>query len=124
MKFLLALLITLSTAHARQYIQCADSQSWDRTVINLNGDESTLFMTTGVHDTDALNILKPLKLVEITGTHHYFGTDGVIQEFIELKNEDFGRASQYFEVNFTIKNMNSGESRTKTLGCFSSIYND
>jgi hypothetical protein len=93
-------------------------------VINLNGDESTLFMTTGVHDPDALNILKPLKLVDMTSTHHVFETEGEIKEQIALLNEDFGRASQYFSVLMTLINTNSGESKSREMGCFSSIYED
>ena len=124
MKLLLALLLLNTTAYGRQYIQCADSNSWDRIVINLDGENSTLFMTTGVHDPDAQNTLKPLKLVEITDTHHYFQTEGEIQESIELSNADFGRASQYFQVHVTRTLVASGESKSKQLGCFSSIYDD
>jgi hypothetical protein len=125
MKLLFVLIaLTAATAHARQYIQCSDAQSWDRMVINLDGDDSTLFMTTGLQDPDALNILKPLKLVDVTSSHHFFKTEGDIQELIQITSSDLGVASQYFDIMITYTNVISGQTSTKQMGCFSSLYLD
>ena len=121
---ILILLITLSTlAFGRQYIQCAHSNTWDRTVINLDGDQSTLFLTTGVHDPNELRILKDLYLQSKGDDFTVFETrDGLIKEEVEIENQYLDRALDYFPVTFSMTKVDSGYSQTFELGCFSSIH--
>ncbi len=122
MKTLLIALLLSTAASARQYIQCADSNSWDRTVINLDGENSTLFMTTGVHDPDELRILKDLDFVGTDESFTTYKTAGVIEETVVIPNESIGVASSYFEVEITLKNTQNQAQRTRSVGCFSSIH--
>jgi len=122
MKALLITLLLTTAANARQYIQCADSYSWDRTVINLDGEDSTLFMTTGLHDPDELRILKDLEFVAQGESFVTYKTAGLIEETVVIPNEFVGIASNYFQVEIKQRNTQSNYEVTKSLGCFSSIH--
>jgi hypothetical protein len=123
MKIITLLLILSSLAYGRQYIQCATQNTWDRMVINLDGEKSTLFLTTGVHDPNELRILKDLYL-QSTGDDFtvYETRDGLVKEEIEIENQYLGRALGYFPVIMTMTKLESGYSQTLELGCFSSIH--
>lgn len=122
MKILLITLLITTAASARQYIQCSDMNSWDRTVINLDGEESTLFMTTGLQDPDELRVLKELNFVAEDEFVTTYKTDGQIEEIVTIPNEFIGVATSYLEVEITLRNIQSNHEVTKSLGCFSSIY--
>jgi hypothetical protein len=125
---ILALLtvITFSLpAFSRIYIQCADSNSWDRAVINLNGDQSTLFMTNGVHLPDEIRVLKDLSLVsESTQELVYETTDGNIKDVVFIPVEDMQSSPNYFMVDLQHTRISSGYSQTRSMSCFSSTHND
>jgi hypothetical protein len=118
------ILLTLSTlAFGRQYIQCAHSNSWDRMVINLDGEASTLFLTTGVHDPNELRVLKDLYLQSEGDDFTVYETrDGAVKEEVEIENQYLNRALGYFPVTFTMTKVDTGYSQTFELGCFSSIH--
>jgi hypothetical protein len=121
------LFLVTSTAFARQYIQCSDLDSWDRAVVNLNGDASTLFMTNGVHlpDDEQINVLKALYFSENTTTHAVFVTDeGSVKDIIKVPLKAIGQYSSYVEVIFAHQNINSGYTYERVMYCFSAIYND
>ena len=124
MKLLLAALLLSMSVHARQYIQCSDANSWDRMVVNLDAENSTLFMTTGVHDPDALNILKDLKLAASNESFHIYETQGEIIESIEIPNEFIDVYANYFLVQMTLTNSSTGSSRTRQMSCFSALYDN
>jgi len=121
---LIIALFTLSTiASARQYIQCAHPNSWDRAVINLNGDQSTYFMTTGVHDPDEIRVLKTLELSVLGDDFNVYTTStGPVREEITIATEYIDRALGYFPVSLKLIKLDSGYSQTIQMGCFSSIH--
>jgi hypothetical protein len=122
MKYLtIVLLITALNASARQYIQCAVSDSFDRAVINLDGENSTLFMTTGVHDPNEIRVLKKLRLDEVTTTHHfYISHDQNSTETLMIPNEIIGEYASSFVVNFNHERNDYQFSRD--MYCYSAIY--
>lgn len=125
-KFLLIMMMAFSfSAFSRVYIQCADMDSWDRAVINLNGEESTLFMTNGVHMPDELRILKDLNLVSETELELIYETQqGNIKDVVYIPVKEMIQSPSYFSVVLEHINMNSGHSHDRKLSCFSSIYDD
>lgn len=124
MKLCLLALITMAfSAQARQYIQCASLDSWDRSVINLDGDESTLFMTNGVHLPDSVRVLKDLDFQYADDGHHVYSTSGpVIVETIKIPIEIIDQRSQAFEVEFELRRLSDGYTRSFKQSCFSAIY--
>lgn len=122
--FLITLLCS-QLSFARQYIQCADHHSWDRAVINLDGERSTLFMTNGVHLPDEVRVLKKLNLVEQNEFSVTYATnEGSIIDRVYIPLLVLNRASQSFEVDMEHINTQNNYSQTRQMGCFSSIYND
>lgn len=124
---LLVLAIVLSSsAFARQYIQCGDRTSWDGAVINLDGDNSTLFMTNGVHlpDEDRVDMLKDLQFEIKDATHSTFVTDGTVKDYVKVPNDVIGKYSNSFEVIMGHLNTVTGYTRERIMYCFSAIYND
>lgn len=125
MKILIVLLFVIlnTSAFARQYIQCAHENSWDRMVINLDGDQSTLFMTSGVHLPDAVNVLKVLNFIDADQNNHYYETTGDVYEEIIISNDFINKALSNFEVIIKIIDTKSNYQREAKVSCFSSIYN-
>jgi hypothetical protein len=124
MKFLFAaLMLVSSSAFARQYIQCAHNDSWDRAVINLNGDKSTLFMTTGVHQDDEVRVLKKLFFVGNNGQDATFETrESEVKEVVHVPSNVIGKYSNSFVV---VMEMSSANQNAKfAMSCFSSIYDN
>lgn len=122
-----ALLTFSSMSFARQYIQCAslDANSWDRMVINLNGDKSTLFMTNGVHLPDEIRVLKELVYAETNETSTIYKTqDSPIIETITIPNEFINVYSSYFLVNVNMERVSDGYSQNFDVSCYSALYDD
>lgn len=115
-----------SSAFARQYIQCGDRTSWDGAVINLNGENSTLFMTNGVHlpDEDRVDMLKDLFFDSQDENHMIYTTEGKIKDFVKVPVEVIGKYSSSFEVIMGHLNTENGYTRERVMYCFSAIYND
>ena len=112
-------------AMARVYIQCADSNSWNRAVINLNGDESTLFMTNGVHLPNELRVLKDLSLVAESADELVYETnDGNIKDVVFIPVRDMQSSPNYFQVDLQHTRISSGYSQIRVMSCFSSTHND
>lgn len=110
-------------AQARQYIQCAHAHSYDRMVINLDGDQSTLFLTTGVHDPNELRILKDLFLVEAGDDFHVYATnEGPVKEEIIIEKQYIDQALGYFTIDFKMTKLDDNYSQSFSLGCFSSLH--
>tara|TARA_B100001971_G_C18268046_1_gene596747 strand:- start:195625 stop:195999 length:375 start_codon:yes stop_codon:yes gene_type:complete len=123
MKLITLLILITNISFARQYIQCAHSNSYDRMVINLDGDASTLFLTTGVHDPNELRVLKDLFLVSSGDDfYHYETRDGLVKEEIIIKSEYIDRALGYFVVDFKMTKLDDNYSQTYEVGCFSSLH--
>jgi hypothetical protein len=126
MKILILLLVsTLSMpAFSRVYIQCADSNSWDRAVINLNQDQSTLFMTNGVHLPDEIRVLKDLNLIFESQTQLIYETsEGNIKDKVFIPLEQMQANPNYFTVKIEHTKTNSGYTQSRIMGCFSSVHN-
>lgn len=127
LSILLILLVISAPAMARQYIQCGVTNSWDGAVINLDGDNSTLFMTNGVHlpDEDRIDLLKDLYFDSKNETHTVYVTDqGKIKDVVKVPNNVIGKYSSSFEVIMGHVNTENGYSRERVMYCFSAIYND
>ena len=127
MKFLiiLAVFVTGSYAHARQYIQCSSTNphSWDAAVVNLDGNKSTLFMTTGVHDPDELRELKDLTFVSADASHTIYRASNEISiETVILPTEIIGKASNSFPVSLEFESADRGLKMTSDMICFSALY--
>lgn len=124
---LLFSIVLSSSAFARQYIQCGDSTSWDGAVINLDGENSTLFMTNGVHlpDEDRIEMLKDLFFESEDSTHIiYITNEGTIKETVKIPREIIGKYSNGFEVILGHLNTENGYKLEHVMYCFSAIYND
>lgn len=118
---MIALCLVISTAHARQYIQCSSADSTDMAVINLDGEDSSLFLTSGVHTPDHMRIIKKLNFVEENATHTIYATDeGEVREVVTIANEYVGRAYNLFELKLTL--MNQSRKADILMKCFSAIY--
>jgi hypothetical protein len=119
------LLFTSSLSHARQYIQCAHDNSWDRVVINLQGEKSTLFMTDGVHNPHEIRILKPLFFVDNDGSVAAYETNqGKVKEVVLIPAAKLGVPSRLFEVIMRMQSHSGDHYAEFKLGCFSAIYPD
>lgn len=129
MKSLIIILsiVLSSSAFARQYIQCGDRTSWDGAVINLDGENSTLFMTNGVHlpDEDRVDMLKDLFFKGESSSHAIYETNtGRIKDYVKVPLEIIGKYSSSFEVIMGHLNTENGYTRERVMYCFSALYND
>lgn len=122
---IISLMLVSLNSFARQYIQCADNNSWDRAVVNLNGDNSTLFMTNGVHlpDEDRVEVLKKLTFKEKTLSHHIYVTNSLpIIDVVKVPNDFINVYASNFEVVMGHTNTNNGYTSERTMYCFSALY--
>ena len=112
------LILVALNAEARTYIQCS-GQASDRTVVNINGEASTLFMTTGVGDPDEVRVLKNLRLHnETETTFEYLTTDEEIQ--VTVPKNVVGTITNGFQVILTFIEPDFDY----ILSCFSNVFND
>lgn len=114
-----------SFAEARQYIQCSqvDSDSTDRTVINLDGDRSTLFMTTGADDPDELRILKSIQLISSDTNETIFqSSDAYSIETVKIPTEFIGQASNRVTASLSLQAVDGSIRADVDMLCFSAIY--
>jgi hypothetical protein len=119
------LLVSASFAQARQYIQCSDvnPKSTDGTVINLDGDKSTLFMTTGVDDPDEMRILKSIKFLSADKKQTiYQSRDGHSIETVTLPSEIIGKTSNKFFAELDLQAVDESLRMSAKMICFSAIY--
>lgn len=128
MKIMIIFGLLLSTSvFARQYIQCADHNNFERAVVNLDGEQSTLFMTNGVHlpDEQRVEILKGLKQVSSNEDVTIFKTsEGNVEDTVTVPTEIIGEYSNYFKVEFTHTRIDSGYSRSREMICYSALYDN
>lgn len=125
MRIILISIISLISfsVFSRQYIQCAFEDSWNRMVVNLDGDQSTLFLTNGLHLPDARNMLRPLKFENQYSDQTTFRTEGEIYHRLIINNEDLNVAKSYFTLDILFFDTVKDISEKFTVGCFSSVYN-
>ena len=123
MKFLILVLAMMtSSAFARQYIQC-DAGSFDRAVINLNGDKSTLFLTNGVHYDDELRILKKLHFESNDGVVATYATnEGDSKEIVRIPAKAIGIPGDSIKVTLELRSLDSNYGEEVPMSCFSAIY--
>ena len=111
-----------SSVYARQYIQCAGAGS-DNYVINLNGENSTFFHTTGVHIPGEERTLMPLELFEQNETHHLFVAYHEQAKYVlSIANDDIDVAKERLFVK--LQSSPGGSIPDRELRCFSAIYDD
>lgn len=115
------------TVEARQYIQCSQIDSFESVVVNLNGEQSTLFLTQGVHLPDGVNVLKSIKKLEENDEfdiYHSIDQDSAILERIFIPVEIIDTASNYFNIVIEFINLETDFSMDVEYSCFSSIYDE
>ncbi|MEX0799342.1 MAG: hypothetical protein WEB87_04085 [Bacteriovoracaceae bacterium] len=123
MKLFILVIAFAGLVHGRQYIQCAAYDSWDRAVINLDGKNSTLFLTNGVHRPDEVRVLKNLFHIETNDSRALFETRGSkVVDMVRIPLEFLDVRASNFEVVIGHRNMRSGYESERTLSCFSAIY--
>lgn len=115
---LIALLIFSLPAFSRQYIQCGARDSFNGAVINLDGDNSSLFMTNGVHlpDSDRVDMIKELVFHSEDTQFQNHITTGDRAIMVSIPQSVIGKYSSSFSVFFS---HNIGE-----MFCFSAIYGE
>ena len=125
----LIILITIFTfsipAFSRQYIQCGDTNSYDGTVINLDGENSTLYMTNGVHLPDADRISRLKSLIFHSQNDHfvnYTTAEGKILDTVSIPAHIIGEYSNSFAVTMSHLNTENGYASERVMYCFSAIY--
>jgi hypothetical protein len=121
-----ALLCLSANAFAHQYIQCASTNiySTDRTVINLDGEKSTLFMTTGLDDPDELRILKSIKFLKNeNGKTQWQAKDDLSIETVTLPTSIIGKNSHNFFAELELRAVDGSITVTEDLQCYSAMYN-
>lgn len=105
-------------AKARTYIQCAGTAN-DRVVVNLNGNASTLFMTTGVGDPDEVRVLKNIRELRSSEKFvEYVTTDDEI--LVTVPRKAVGSIINGFEVILSFVDSDYDYS----LSCFSNVFED
>lgn len=110
------LLLVALNAEARTYIQCAGTAD-DRTVINLDGENSTLFMTTGLADPDEIRVLKELIfLQESDAGVEYVTADETLHVLVPKHAVD--RIVNGFEVILTFLDADQEYAQS----CFSNVF--
>lgn len=124
-KLVLLFLLLSNLVHARQYIQCEDTDSWDHAVINLNNENSTLFLTNRVDapDEDRIKVLKKLYFEQNTSDHAIFVTkEGEVEDIVKIPLNILNKYSQNFKIILGHKNIESDYSYEREMICFSAIY--
>lgn len=111
----LLLLVTLN-AEARTYMQCAGSGS-DRAVVNVDGANSTLFMTSGVDDPNEIRILKKIKIHLETETNVDFMSEDE-ELLISVPKKAIGQILNYFKVTLTFLDSDYDYNLT----CYSNVF--
>lgn len=126
LKLIILLLLSISSfAHARQYIQCEDANSWDHAVINLNGENSTLFLTNRVDapDEDRIKVVKKLFFQTNTNEFAIYNTnEGTVKETVKIPLEVIGKNSSKFNVILSLLATEDNYEAQREMICFSSIY--
>lgn len=112
------LLLVALNAEARTYIQCS-GQSTDRAVVNIDGEDSSLFMTSGIGDPDEVRVLKKMRLHNQTeSSFEYITTDEDI--LVTVPKHVVGTILNGFEVVLTFVEAEYDYA----LFCYSNVFND
>jgi hypothetical protein len=131
MKKLFVLFIFFSAPlMARQYIQCHERANNQRVVINLDGENSTFFITAGVHvpptrdDIKRLFFVEDSKISRIYRTEQYEGREGLGKGAfqIEISFEYIDKTLQYFEIPSYLYLNDKDILYINNLACFSSVF--
>lgn len=128
----LALLFTLDAFSKVQYIQCGLKNQPESTmgvVINLDGIDSTLYITNGFKTVDTVDLVfKKLIKDSETETQEIYRSGEVkihgkenTLELVTIDKSDIGVATNYMEVNLKILNFNRDLRQELELSCFSSM---
>ncbi len=116
----LALSLT-SSAFARQYIQCSTlGDSSDVAVVNFQTlNNGTVFLSSGMENSDADRLLLNIEFEKIENGHHVFkivSDNGVGN--VTLPSSIIGKSSNSFAVDVSFSGYGMSYS------CFSRLYND
>lgn len=122
--FLFFILCLSPSLFARQYIQCADDQNFDRFVINLDGENSTLFSTSGVHLPQEDYRLEKIFFEGQDQDFHVYATRSQDKQTVYIPGHIIGINSQLFYVNLIEQLANQKLPFSRQLACFSALYED
>jgi hypothetical protein len=118
---LLAALFISNNAFARQYIQCGIiGDTSDVAVVNLTTENGgTLFLSSGMENSEDERVLVKIKLDKIeNGKHFYKVIDEKGEGLAIVPNEVIGKSSKYFETTLSFAGL------TYDYACFSAIYSE
>lgn len=129
----LTIFLSVNAFAKRQYIQCGLANRPMETVgvvINLDGEDSTLYITNGYQTVDEVEFtLKELKKVGEVDGRVKFETGivkirglGNTKETIFIDKINIDLASQYLEVTMITKDLETEYELEVLLSCFSSIH--
>lgn len=124
MKSLLALVVLLSTtsAFARQYIQCSslDYSTTDVAVVNLQTTKGgTLFISSGMQNDESERTLVKIQKEKTSQGKVYFKiVHGGVKGHVVLNKSDIGKSSDLVLVDLDFNGY------LVNFSCFSRIYND
>lgn len=120
---MVAMILFSFSAFSRQYIQCQVVDSWDGAIINLDGEDSTLFLTTGVHLPDEIRVLKNLAYdSEDEKFVTYVTNEGPTKDSVSIPKSILGKHAQNFSVYFNHSNAEMDIEFGREMICFSAIY--
>lgn len=120
---IIALIIFSTTSYARQYIQCSEDSTTNRIVINLNDEQSTLFLTNGVHLPDSQRALKNLYYLSTQDHYVLYETDeGNSKETVFIPKDKIGVISNSFKVKLQSELVLKTTVYEVELSCFSNIF--
>lgn len=104
---------------ARQYIQChtTDEYSSDVMVINLNGEKSTLFVSSGMQNPEDERTILSITLDHTENDFHYYKEVNFDKEVkIKIPSQIIGKTAKDFKVDLSF------DQYELEFSCFSSLY--
>ena len=126
----LALVITIFLSletFGRTYIQCRSlTTNDDLMVVNLNNNQSTLFLTNGVHRPDEFRMVKNIFLTKQGETHSIYTSEVInkTKEILEIPHNAIENYNNNFQITLNIEKVDGSISRVMEFSCFNNIFND
>lgn len=114
-------LITLMTlfsvsSFARQYIQCSEENGAFYSVVNLDGEKSTVYLTEDLGSDQPQSVLFPISAAGTTSDNVAIYKTPNSEVVVFVSSKDLNKASNDLTVRYLIG------PTTYTASCFSSMY--
>ncbi len=126
----LVVLFFCNSLMARQYIQCSELNSKNSIVINLNGLESSIFLSSEDDYHNGIGVLKRITFEkkyfneQLREVFHVYSANEIsgTREVLHINEKDIGVTSNYLEVELEINKVN--KKAFYSLICYSSLFVD